>query len=205
MDLFGRQMITTPVDRITEDNILEVLQNAGIVHSVNKQAIEFLYDYCRGKQPIFDRRKEVRPDICNKVCENRANEIVSFKVGYLCGEPIQYVSRKTDEEITNSVLAINDYLLSESKDALDRELIEWTEICGTGYRLVLPNEDDSAESPFEIFTLDPRYTFVIYSNKVGKKPLAGVYFSVVDNVVTYSVYTETEYYEIADNAIVWKQ
>lgn len=201
MELFGRTAITTDVDFITEENIVDVLRKARSTHQNNQAAIEYLYNYCRGKQPILDREKEVRPEICNKVCENRANEIVSFKVGYLCGEPIQYVSRKTDENVTAGVQALNDFLLSESKEAVDRELIEWNEICGTAYRLVLPNEDETAESPFEISTLDPRYAFVIYNNKVNKKPLAGVYFSKAKNTTTYSVYTNTEYFEIVSDKI----
>ena len=58
----------------------------------------------------------------------------------------------------------------------DKDLAEWFNICGTSYRMVLPNKNytyDSDESPFEIDTLDPRYTFVVYNNGFGKRPLMG--------------------------------
>ena len=85
----GRRVIKSSVRRITKDNVVDVLTNAMNTHSLNRSEIEYLWDYYRGKQPILNRVKDVRPEICNKIVENRANEIVSFKVGYLCGEPIQ--------------------------------------------------------------------------------------------------------------------
>ena len=64
--------------------------------------------------------KDVRPEICNKITENRANEIVSFKVGYLCGEPIQYVSRNGGEEIVKQINTLNEYMFAEDKAAQDQ-------------------------------------------------------------------------------------
>ena len=89
----GRRVIKTSVREITKDNVVDVLQKALGTHELNRSEIDYLWNYYRGKQPILHRTKEVRPEICNKIVENRANEIVSFKVGYLCGEPIQYVGR----------------------------------------------------------------------------------------------------------------
>ena len=78
----GRRVIKSSVRRITRDNVVDVLTTAMNTHSMNRSEIEYLWDYYRGKQPILNRVKEVRPEICNKIVENRANEIVSFKVGY---------------------------------------------------------------------------------------------------------------------------
>ena len=94
---------------------------------------------------IFYRKKDVRPEINNKVVENRANEIVSFKVGYLMGEPVQYVSRKDDKGIAEAVTRLNDYTLSEDKPSEDAELAEWWHICGTSYRMVLPDGEADLE------------------------------------------------------------
>lgn len=89
MELYGRRVITTDKTIITSGNIVDELNRAFGKHSKNRFEIEYLWNYYRGKQPILQRVKEVRPEICNKIVVNRANEIVSFKVGYLCGEPIQ--------------------------------------------------------------------------------------------------------------------
>lgn len=85
--LFGRRVIYTDVAEINAKNIVDVLKKALFVHLQNSADIDYLYRYYCGDQPIIHRVKDVRPEICNKIVENRANEIVSFKVGYLMGEP----------------------------------------------------------------------------------------------------------------------
>ena len=106
--LFGRRVIYTDVAEINAGNIIDVLQKALFVHLQNSADIDYLYRYYRGDQPVLYREKEVRPEICNKVVENRANEIVSFKVGYLMGEPVQYVSRNDDENISAEVSRLDE-------------------------------------------------------------------------------------------------
>lgn len=199
----GRRVIKSSVKEINNQNVVEVLQKALVTHALNRSEIQYLWDYYRGKQPILSRTKEVRPEICNKIVENRANEIVSFKVGYLCGEPIQYIGRSTDENITNSISILNEMMFAEDKATQDQEIVEWQMICGTSYRMVLPDEpNEEDESPFEMYTLDPRNSFVVYSNDIGNKPLMGVKYSTDDNGIThYSIYTDN-YYWLIDGDII---
>lgn len=198
--LFGRRVIYTEVPKITDANVIDVLQKAQTVHLMNQADIDYLYWYYRGDQPILYREKQVRPEINNQVVENRANEIVSFKTGYQIGEPIQYVSRGSDDIIASEVLHLNDYMLSEDKPTKDKELVDWGNICGTSYRMVLPDalaDVDADEAPFEIFTLDPRYTFVIYSVGLGHKPMMAVrYVLREDGTIVFSCWTENRYYEV---------
>ena len=91
--MYGRRVIYTDVDEINAGNVLSVLQNALLIHNQNRHEIKTLYDYYRGKQAIENRTKDIRPEINNKIVENRANEIVTFKTGYLVGEPIVYINR----------------------------------------------------------------------------------------------------------------
>lgn len=196
--MFGRRIIKTSVTEITEDNVVDVLNKAMATHSINRSEIDYLWKYYRGDQPILRRKKDVRPEICNKIVENRANEIVSFKVGYLCGEPIQYVSRKGGEEIVSQINALNEMMFAEDKAAQDQELVEWQMVCGTAYRLVLPDEPgEEDEAPFELYTLDPRDTFVVYSNEIGNKPIMAVKYSKDDDeIFHYSIYTENRYFHV---------
>lgn len=76
----GRRVIKSSVKEITDGNVVEVLQKALSDHAFNRSEIDYLWNYYKGKQPILNRKKDVRPKICNKIVENRANEIVSFKV-----------------------------------------------------------------------------------------------------------------------------
>lgn len=204
--LFGRRVIRTDVSEITAENVVEVLRKALIDHMTNKIDIEYLYSYYKGKQPVLSRKKEVRPEIKNIVIENRANEIVSFKVGYLMGEPVQYVSRGDDEAVAECVTRLNDYVMSEDKAAKDKELSEWAHICGTSYRMVLPDGEadlEEDEAPFEIYTLDPRYAFVVYHNSLGSPPIMGVKYIVTeDRERIYSIYTKDMYFEVKETKVV---
>lgn len=80
------------------------------------------------------KTKEVRESINHKICVNRANEIVTFKRGYGFGEPIQYIRRGQDESLTEDINALNEYMFSVGKQALDSELAEWLYVCGLGMR-----------------------------------------------------------------------
>ena len=199
----GRRVMKMSVKEITKDNLQEVLRKSLDIHNLNSGDIDYLYKYYKGDQPIRYRIKEVRPEICNRIVENRANEIVSFKVGYLCGEPIQYVSRSGDENIVKQVNLLNEYMFAEDKASQDQEIVEWQMICGTAFRMVLPDSsDDLDEAPFEIYTLDPRNTFVVYSSEIGNEPLMGVkYYVDDDNVKHYSVYTKDNYFTIDGDLI----
>ncbi len=203
--MHGRRIIKSSVSEVNRENVLDVLRAALNVHDMNRSEIEYLWNYYRGEQPILHRVKDVRPEICNKIVENRANEIVAFKVGYLCGEPIQYVSRNGNEGVSDKIATLNEYMFAEDKASQDEEIVEWQMICGTAFRLVLPDETAEAdEAPFEMYTLDPRDTFVVYSNEIGNKPLMGVKYSRDNDtqMVTYSVYTANRYFLITDFEIM---
>ena len=116
------------------------------------------------------------------------------------GEPVQYVSRGDDEKIAKKITQLNDYALSEDKAAKDKELADWSHICGTSYRMVLPDdaeEREEDEAPFEIYTLDPRYSFVIRFNGLGTPVVMGVkYVTMEDGTLIFSCYTANHFYEI---------
>lgn len=206
--LFGRKQIFTSATEINRENVInEVVVKAYTTHTINRGEIEYLYNYYKGEQPILYRTKEIREDICNQIVENRAQEIVSFKVGYLCGSPIQYISANSKEPISESINTLNAMMKTEGKANKDKSLIEWDMICGTAYRLCLPDseyEDDTEDAPFEFYTLDPRNAFVIYGNDVSHRPIAGVYY--VEDAETknkrFTVYTKNRFFEIEDNKIV---
>ena len=123
--------------------------------------------------------------------ENRANAIVTFRVGYTVGKPIQYISAVNDDVVSAQVARLNDLMRVAGKSRKDKQLVEWQMICGTGYRIVLPAPKKNSRVPFDMQTLDPRNAFVIYRNDIGHTPLAGVYYIVDDNEeVTFHVYAD---------------
>ena len=201
----GRKVISIAKksEDITKDNIASILSDAYETHLSNQGEMDYLFNYYKGIQPIKNRTKKYNAEVNNKIVENHANEIVSFKTGYLLMKPIQYVSRKESTDIS-SLEKFNDFNHIESKEFKDKETAVNQSICGTALRLVVQNEnydkDDPDSCPFEIETIDPREGFVIYSSLHGKKPLIGV---VIDTITTeddeektlFQCYTKDKYYE----------
>ena len=120
---------------------------------------------------------------------------MSFFEGYVAGEPVQYVVRNDSSYAPAAISDLNEMMYSESKASQDKDLFQWMLIAGTAYRLVLPAVDD--EYPFHMYTLDPRFTFVVYNNGIEHKPVMGGIITLDDQMNKhYSVYTDREYFEI---------
>lgn len=205
---FGRKVIYTDVDRIDASNILEVLDSAMQIHSENRSDIQYLYNVYLGKMDILLKTKEVRPEINNKIVVNYPYRIVRFKAGYEFGDPIQYVSRQSKEkgsieEESEAIRTLNRYMLAEEKQTCDISLGNWTYIAGTGYRIALQDDvADEDEAPFEIEALDPRFTFVVYSRKIGhRQMMCGTFYEDDFGQPTYSLYTDTESFTIKNGSI----
>lgn len=195
-NMFGRRVIFSTEPVITDSNIVAVVEQAYIEHLKNREEIQYLWDYYKGKQPSLFRVREVRDDLTCRIVENRANEIVSFKVGYIAGKPIQYISSASGDDISATINKLNDMMRVVGKATKDRELIEWCMIGGLGYRYVVQNMNPLYKTPFAIYTLDPRNTFVIRSNDFSKRVIAGVNYIFDENtqVITFTVYTDTAVY-----------
>lgn len=202
-DLFGRRVLKTSARRITPENVLDVLERARYEHEKNRSEIDYLWRYYKGEQPILRRTKTIRPEINNRIVENRANEIVSFKVGYLVGEPIQYVGRTNKKATIASITKLNNMMTCETKSSRDQEIVEWGMVCGTAYRIVLPKRPlFDGDAPFKIRTLDPRDTMVVYSSGVDEEALlAAKYARDEDDREVATVYTDTYIFEISEREI----
>lgn len=197
----GRTPVLTPVEEITEDNILYVLNSAIATFKQNARESDYLYDYYRGKQPIIYREKTERPEITNIVVENRAYEIVTFKTGRFLYKDIQYTNRS--EQNVEEVNELNRMMYAEGKAGKDRELADWFHIAGHSYRLVVTAKD----SPFHIYSVDPRRAFVVYADTVDKPPVLGVYVTVYEDEqklmhTVYTAYTKNMVYKIENSQIL---
>ena len=170
--LFGRKQIYTDVETITAENVVEVLRQALSDHAVNQGEIQYLWDYYRGKTPILNKQKEERPSVNHKITVNRASEIVTFKRGYGFGEPIQYISRGTNDDISDEIAVLNEQMFLAGKHAEDSALEEWLYVCSLGMRMAIPGKD--AAEPVHVYTLDPRYSFVVRYNGLGEPVVMGV-------------------------------
>ena len=195
--LFGRRKIFTSVDTITDGNVSEVVEQAYITHLLNRGEIEYLWRYYKGDQPNRNRTRELRPELSKRIVENRSNEIVSFKVGFMVGKPITYVASDGADNVSQAVDRLNTAMRVIGKHSKDKALVEWCMICGIGYRYVVPNNDFIVKTPFNLYTLDPRNTFVIRRNDYTEKVIAGVnYVTDEQGNITFTIYTEDKVYRM---------
>lgn len=173
------------------------------VHSQNRADILYLKKYRKGDQPIWGKTKEARPEINNIVVENRADEIVCFKVGYQIGEPLQYVCLDTDEVVSDDFRLFNKYIRDSGKAARDLTLFDDIFTCGVGYRMVLPSgSNDFETSPFVVYTLDPEDTFMVKYNGLGKPDIMSVgYITRTDGTNVYGCYTNKMFFKVEGDKV----
>ena len=176
------------------------MSKALAVHNKNQSEIEALWRQYRGQTKILEKTKEIRQEINHKINVNVAFEVTKFHKGYVFGEPIQYVRRENtaakedDDIIATDINALNGYMSDANKAAVDNALAEWMYVAGTAYRLILANKKwtaDGDESPFSIYSLDPRRTFIVYSIDVDEHPLMAVCCAERENnEKVFTVYTD---------------
>lgn len=191
---YGRRRIYANSDVITADNVVEEVNNALIPHMANMKEEEYLYWYRRGMQPILERKKDIRPEICSKIVENNADEIVTFKDGYFLTKAATYVSRKEDEGVTDKVKELNEYVMLSGKYEADNDVVDWFHTVGLGVLFVEPNKEPDV--PFKVYSLDPRSSFVVYSMRPGNKPVMGISIVVRDKAWVIDVFTQTNVFRL---------
>lgn len=182
----GRKKIMIPKPEILNENNLSIaIKKAVAIHEKIAKECDFLWHYYEGLQPILNRKKIVRPDICHKVVVNHAYEIVTFKNGYIFGEPVQYVQKgklgiDSGYSKENLVSPLNELMNLENKAQKDKSLGKWMHVTGIGYRMTLPRKEP--DRILKIATLDPRWSFVVYDTDIEETPwLCGKYFITTDN------------------------
>lgn len=203
MELLGRRRIYTDVDEITPENIFRVLGDAAAIHEMNANEILYLLRFEKGIQPL-PRKKQKRPDIDIRVADNIANQIVEFKLSYNYGNPITYVQRGNKDIANNppakdddAITQLNEMNDSEAAYAKDIETARYFEICGIAYQMVDIKREYDGASVFNLYSLHPLYTFLIYKNDVAETPIMGVTFRQLESGDRYySCYTKDAWYEV---------
>lgn len=182
--LKGRKKIYTDKQEITEKNICEILSDAMIIHEQNRNDMQFLLNFEKGEQPLV-REKVVRKDIDINSISNLANEITEFKLGYFWGNPIAMVQKSNKlpkgsepQEDNDAISMLNEMYYAEFKDSKDQQLARYVEICGIGYQMIdIKRNPEDGDSVFDLISLNPLYTFIVYSSNVYETPMLGVTYS----------------------------
>ena len=214
----GRIRIFTDQDRITKDNVIMVLNEALQLHALNRQRMAELFRYDMN-QVELKRKKKFRQDIDIQDFDAIASQIVEFKLGYNWGNPILFIyddefsegDEETDKggEVKKDDTAIsyvNKLNALEHCFDKDQALGRYVEITGIGYQMVGfkryydANED---QSPFDLYTLDPMFTFIVYKNDVSQRPMMGVTYRIDRNGVGYyDCYTDDQIFYVRDRVTI---
>ena len=200
---YGRRLITTDEVKITDENIIGVLQTAYAVHLSNRQQMDYLLKYEKGNQPLT-RKKEIRPEINIEVCDNVANEVSNFRLSYKWGNPITFAQR-ADKDISSNppdndneaITMLNEMLSQEGFSSKCVEMFYPMEVAGLGYMMVDIKKDFVEGSTFDIIPLNPLNTFVVYDNTVFHRRLIGVTYTESDSGdVFFTCLTKDKRYEV---------
>ncbi len=199
MELHGRRKIYTMADEITRDNVISEVTCALAEHTMNVIEENYLYWYRRGIQPVLEREKAIRSEICNKVCINNADFIVTFKNGYFLTKPATYVSRSKDEKVTQNVQKLNDFLYLSGKHDADNLVVDWFHTCGVGVLFTKPTSETGV--PLKTYALDPRGAFDVYSLNPGNEPVYGCNVVADKKHVCLDVFTKTKVFKLKGVAL----
>lgn len=196
--LVGRLPIFTSVegafDPARTDEIISEVNEGLTIHNMNEVAMDYLYWYRRGIVPIWARTKTVREEINNKIVVNHAEEIVDFKNGYFCTQPIFYVSRREGSEVTNKVDKLNEYLYRSGKQTADNKLVDWFHTVGKADLFVTSNDDP--EVPFKAYALDPRSVYVARSLEPGNPVVYAVHIVQQGDKIFLDVWDKNNVYRM---------
>lgn len=202
----GRKKIYTDVAEITSGNVISVLNKALIAHNQNVTQIQFLINFEKGLQPL-QREKKVRKEIDIVSVSNLAHQITEFWLGYFWGNHMAFVQKSdkhpkgSDPKDSDSAITLlNAMYESEDMEKKDQLLAYYLEVCGTCCQLIdIKRHVAEGDAVFDLVTLNPLYSFVVYSSDAYEKPIMGVSFNENENgSKIYTCITDETVYIIKD-------
>jgi len=200
---YGRKVIYTDEREITADNVIGVLMDVIPTHDLNAQVCDYLINYEAGLQPLT-RTKEYRKDINVQCVDNIASQITEFKVSYNYGNAITFVARGSAdsgivEDEPSAISLFNECYESEFVREKTQTLARFVEICGQCCVIGDIKRDwVEGDSYFDYQVLDPRTSFIVYSNYyIDSRPMMGVTYRYDKQGNRYfTVFTKDRRYEI---------
>ena len=201
----GRRKIYTDVDKVTRDNVIYVLRQSLIYHNQNKDDVTRLISFEKGNQPLM-REKSVRKDIDIKSISNLAHQITEFWLGYFWGNHMAFVQKSDKhpkgsrpEDNDSAITLFNEMYDAEDMEMKDQLLAYYLEVTGTCCQLIdIKRDPQDGDAAFDLVTLDPRYSFVVYYSNAYERQAMGVSYSEFNNTKIYTCITEDAVYRIKD-------
>lgn len=189
--IYGRRKLVTN-RQITGDingdleTVKLILRDVMSVHKTNHTQEMTLFNIFVNKTDWWSKDKVTREDINNKVSIPNAWALSRTINGYCFGEPVKFIARGSDETENGEAQTTKQAqveVLSEMLDRMgnhDSDIMATmcASICGVGYKLALPANNEELELngiPFVINTdiIMPMLAGVVYSNESISRPVMG--------------------------------
>lgn len=155
-------------DTLDEKTIAREVAQSLAVHRQNAAAHAGLKKIYLGDQEILYRDSTDRR-VDNRVVVNFAQAFTRDITGYSYGSGIQYVARNAEK--LGEVQKLNNMLVAEMKNAINKSMGDNQSIGGRGFIAVLPDSLERNGVPFEFLDLDPETTEVVYSTYNNNVPV----------------------------------
>lgn len=215
----GRRKITIPLtqDEFNQDiinSLKKYISGAVGIHNLNVAEIKYLHKQYLGEQDILtEKRRYDASQINNVLVENHLWKLINFKVGFMYGNPLEYANTNTKKIDVDDMSYLNLYFKDVSKDSLDIKKAQDLYEFGIAYQLVIPSRTgfDDGKAPFELYSLDVKDAFLVYSADTISVPLFGVILSHrkvnpsdLQPSLIYEIYLPNRKIEIrsGDNAVI---
>lgn len=122
-------------NEITEEIITRVLPNVFNAFIFNAEQIRADYDtYLLQHDILSKERLHDDSETNNIVLEPHIFNMVSWKSGYVMGNPIKYAQTKSLE--TDDIQQLNIFLKDSDKRTIDKEVAVWSYATGVGYYFI---------------------------------------------------------------------
>lgn len=199
---YGRQRIILDYDEITPSNLHEVMSKALGIHNANARDCDYLINYLLGDQDILNRVANTTNNINNQVVVNHAYPITREIVGYTFGKEFEFIPKNMEKQ--DAISKLSDIYNYETSYYVDICSALYASTCGVSYQITLPsediNKDNTPDIPIVYDYLDPRYTFVVQSPRVGNPVIMSCHYTnnKVTNKKDYICYTNKYKFEFTN-------
>lgn len=171
----GRRKIFTGVDKITKDNVIEVVENALLTHNQNVQEIEWLFQLYRGSDAVIKERKRTGPneEVNYKAFVSYYSLIADYAANLFMQNPTVFVNADGEEEVSEELIKLGKIHRDINKYARDKETALHAAICGVGYRFI----EQDRKRIIKDSVISPRNTFSMYGDDTDDQSEAMVYLT----------------------------
>lgn len=209
----GIKKIEIPItpEKVTPEIVTEYWGEIIGKHNDNRKKIDYLIDFTNGIQDIYQKSRKFDSENNNKVVENHAYAMVTFKEGFLLGDKREF-AQKSDIN-SDDLIYLDRFLADVSFHTKDLAVKHNIYASGIGTDFVLPrtdifvdvgentarykNEDEGYnvefDSPFVYECVDSRDNFVVYSSALGVSGIKDLFCVNISKVkidnISQKIYT----------------